>query len=447
MEHVSLLARQVVPPAFARAHPARNPTHPVRSLPRIKLVRNRWQRSLALALVAGLTLAAKAPATQLTWLETHFNGTAGIEGLSLPTDVLVTPDGGHVIVAGAGANSLVVFARDAGTGELQFLHRLLASSFGVVLGLAAAPSGAHVYAVGLTSDQLSVVARDPVTGALTVTQVLTDGVDGVDGLEGPRQVEASADGLNVYTTASTDGAVAVFATQPGGDLVFLEAHFDGVGGVDALGQVNGLTLSPDGLFLYAASPAEDAIAVFARGADGRLQFVGPVSAVGALDMVADLAISPDGHFAVAVSQPFVEGQDWLALFARDAATGLLSFRHELPNPPHSGGCRSGPGDPAARVEFTADGRLFATNGFHQAIAALAVDSVAEQLVLRQFACDGVDGVKGLSSPADAQPSPDGRHLYATGFFPDALVAFAAADLIFGDGFESGDTSAWSSVQP
>jgi 6-phosphogluconolactonase (cycloisomerase 2 family) len=49
------------------------------------------------------------------------------------------------------------------------------------------PDGAHVYAVGTVSDAVVVFARDADTGELTFLEVQREGTDGVDGLD---EVEA-----------------------------------------------------------------------------------------------------------------------------------------------------------------------------------------------------------------------------------------------------------------
>ena len=57
-------------------------------------------------------------------------------------------------------------------------------------------------------------------------------------------------------------------------LTFLGAVFDGAGGADGLEHVQDLFVSPDGLHVYAASEAEDSVALFSRdAASGALTFV------------------------------------------------------------------------------------------------------------------------------------------------------------------------------
>lgn len=76
----------------------------------------------------------------------------------------------------------------------------------------------------------------------------------------------SPDGTHVYTAGDGD-AVAVFSRNATtGELIFVEAKKDGVGGVDGLGNATEVTVSPNGERGYIASEADDAVAEFSRDA-------------------------------------------------------------------------------------------------------------------------------------------------------------------------------------
>jgi DNA-binding beta-propeller fold protein YncE len=62
----------------------------------------------------------------------------------------------------------------------------------------------------------------------------------------------------------------VFADQ----LTFVEFQQDGVDGVDGLGVAAGVDISPDGKHVYVTGAGDDAVAVFSRNtATGALTFV------------------------------------------------------------------------------------------------------------------------------------------------------------------------------
>jgi 6-phosphogluconolactonase (cycloisomerase 2 family) len=195
-------------------------------------------------------------------------------------------------------------------------------------GIAISPDGAHVYATGNAGDGILLFERDAGTGILTHAQTLLDGQGGVDGLDGANQVRVSADGLHVYAVSDGDDAVAVFSRNAvTGELTFVEAHFDGVSGVDGLEGAFGVAIAPDGNHVYVTGRDEAAVAVFSRNSvTGELTFVeaqfNGVGGVDGLDGVWRVAVSPDdAHVYTAAANP----DDAVAVFARDVGTGALTF--------------------------------------------------------------------------------------------------------------------------
>ena len=78
-------------------------------------------------------------------------------------------------------------------------------------------------------------------------------------------VAVSPDGQHVYVTGGDDDAVAVFSRNATtGELTFVDAEFDDVGGVDGLYRAFGVTVSPDGQHVYVTGGDDDAVAVFSR---------------------------------------------------------------------------------------------------------------------------------------------------------------------------------------
>ena len=93
-----------------------------------------------------------------------------------------------------------------------------------------------------------------------------------------------------------------------------------------LDYVRGIAISPDGAHVYVASNA--GLAMFSRGADGRLAFGGDVAGV---PQTTAVTVSPDGGQVYAVVADIDAPYDhWLiTTFARDATTGALSPRQAL----------------------------------------------------------------------------------------------------------------------
>jgi 6-phosphogluconolactonase (cycloisomerase 2 family) len=384
--------------------------------------------------VVALACALAAPAVgfgvvgSLSFVGVVKDGVGGVDGLGGAVEVAQSPDGKHVYVAGYSENAVAVFASDPTSGALTFVGAVRDGVGGVdgldhPIVVAVSPDGKNVYVAGESDDAVAVFARDPTSGALTFVGAVRDGVGGVDGLDGAFGVAVTSDGKHVYVTGQLDDAVAVFARDPAsGSLTFVEAVKNGVGGVDGLDSADGVALSLDGKYLYVASRLDNAVAVFARDAtSGALTFVEAlkdgVGGVDGLNSAAAVAVSRDGKQVYVAGQ----GDDAVAVFARDATSGALSF---------VGAVKDGVGgvdglDGAFGVAVSPNGKnVYATGRTESAAAVFARDPTSGALTFVEAAKDGVGGVDGLKGAAGVVVSPDAKHVYVTGQGDGAVATFA-----------------------
>ncbi|MFN7941983.1 MAG: beta-propeller fold lactonase family protein [Thermoanaerobaculia bacterium] len=408
-----------------------------------------------------------AIAGTLNYLGAARDGIAGAAGLSGARDVLVSPDGAFLYVAGAGENAIAVFSRDAATGALAFVEMEQDGVAGVdglsgVAALALAPGGAHLYAASPGEDAVAVFARDAVTGELAFVEVERDGIAGVDGIDGASALLVSpAPGNHVYVTGAVDDAVAVFGRNPAtGALAFLEVQRDGVGGFDALNGAADLALAATGGHLYVAGAADGAIAELGRNpATGHLSYLGAVATGNA---VHGLVLPVDGNALYAVGAAAATIQ----VFQRNLGTGLLT-----PLPPAGGEFSGGPGlavspdgsfvylasaaaDVAAAfrrlppqgllaladreengvgyasllraegVTVSADGEnVYATGADSNSLVAFARAPATGSLTEAAVYVDGIGAADGLAGAAGVATSPDGAHLYVAGSDEGSLAAY------------------------
>jgi 6-phosphogluconolactonase (cycloisomerase 2 family) len=356
------------------------------------------------------------------------DGVAGVDGLAYADAVAISPDGLQIYAAGRDDNAVAVFRRDLRRGELTFLQVLKEGDggwqgLGRVRNLSVSPDGKNVYAAGYEDNSLVVFTRDLATGLLAFQQVLQDGVKGVDGLEGVVSLAVSPDGKQVYAAGSRDNAVAVFSRSLAtGGLAFTQILRDGVGGITGIESISSVTLSPDGKQVYATSSTDMAVAIFSRSAAGRLAEIqvvkNGVAGVDGLDGASAAAVSPDGKQVYTTA----DQDNAVTVFARDAATGKLTFRQVLKNGDLGINGLWG----ASSLALSPDGSyVYATGTLSNAFTLFTRDAATGHLTVVQTLFDGLDQVNGLAGARSVAATPDGEHVYVAGAVDNALAALAA----------------------
>lgn len=314
---------------------------------------------------------------------TQKDGLNGVEGLFGISAVAVSPDGRHVYATAYEGSALTVFRWDAATEKLTFLQ-VLREGIGGVTGLTGAtalsvsPDGRNVFVAGRLDEALAVFSRNPATGGLAFLQVFMDNVDGVDGLNEVEDVVVSPDGRFVYAAAAEEDEVSFFARDlKTGALKYLDRVKNLRVGIDGIAGVTSLAISPDGRYLYAVGntvaigsgveTGTGAVAVFRRDvAKGGLTFVQVLrDGQGGLDGltgVSSVSVSPDGTHVYVTA----EGDNALADFRRDPATGRLSFQQVLVEAVRGVGGLAG----AASAVVSSDGVWIYVAGFDSRAVSL-----------------------------------------------------------------------------
>jgi len=267
-----------------------------------------------------------------------------------------------------------------------------------------------------------VLVPAPVLGDLQFIEAHRDGEAGVEGLDLVRWVAVSPDGRHVYTAGEQDNAVGVFERDSlSGRLTFVTAYIDGQDGIDGLAGACWLTLSPDGAHVYVSGLTEGTVAVFERDATtGELTLVevqrDGVDGVDGIAGAREAAVSPDGaHLYVAGLE-----DNAVAVFERDPSTGALSFV-ELERDQVGGvtGLLS-----VRSVAVSPDGAHVYASGYDDiAVAVFERDPATGALTFVEAKQNGEDGVEGLVGVAHMTLSPDGRNVYAGGWLTGSVVVF------------------------
>ncbi len=350
----------------------------------------------------------------LALVDTESDGVGGVDGLAFASDVAVSGDGTHVYAVGSQDNEIAVFTRDTATGALVFVE----AQTGCV----------HPYAVAVSPDDATVAClhaggvdlyqRDAGTGALDPLVGVDGMVDGIDRLFGGTSLAWSPDGRQLYASASLADAI-VFLTPP--TLTFLGSKTDGVGGADGLSGAHGAAVSPDGAHVYVAAQNEAAVGAWlVESEEGPLALIEvereTMGGAQRLAGAAAVAVAPDGaHLYVAA---FID--DAVTIYARNAATGALTYIGAVADGVAGADGLDGAGD----LEASPDGAyLYVAGSIENAMAVYARNAATGALTLVEVERDGVGGVDGLERVSASSLSPDGRQLYVTGRFDDAVSVF------------------------
>ena len=348
----------------------------------------------------------------LSFEQSVANGQAGVSGLLAVSDVLLSGDGQTLYAAGTGDNSVVALRRNLTTGLLTFLEKQSSGVFGVeglegVSDLALSPDGKHLYATGPLTGTLSVFSitgeTGPNLGRLTYIQKLQNAVAGVNGLAAVSDVLVSADGKHVYALSNSDNSVSVFLRNPNsnsqgyGQLNYLTTYRQGDPGIGGLIGPVEMIMSDNngGDYLYILGAADASLVVFARdAATGELSFV-EFKQNGSSQVEG---LSGANHLTFDVSQDslFVAGrlENSLVRFNRDGVTGSLQFAQVL----KQGDALGQPGqfidglDGVAGLMVTPDGQqLFSVSADSHAVTGFEIDLTGD-LSYQYSLVDGEGGI-------------------------------------------------------
>lgn len=265
----------------------------------------------------------------------------------------------------------------------------------------------------------------PATGSLlSLLEVLRDGVGGVQGLGQVRALALSPDGIHLYAAGTATDSLAVFSGVDTATLAFGAVYEqDDDNGVFALTDPSSVVVSPDGTQVYVTSESDDALAVFSRDATlDTLQFIAGEAKENGIGGVTGL----DGPTGVAVSgddrNVYVSAfnSSSVAVFIRDATTDQIAFVES-----ESDGVNGVEGlEGATSVTVSGDGKhVYATSSTGSSVVVFDRDPATGELGYASKVTDGVDGVDGLAGAKRAVVSPDGLHVYVTGSAESALAAF------------------------
>lgn len=186
---------------------------------------------------------------EFNWDTFEFDSTVAIDGLAGASIVRLSEDQSLLYVYGETDNSMVVFSRDATTGELSLLGNTDFSEFGIdnistfVEDVTA--SNGYLYVAG--ADSVFVLATQD-DGTLSLAHSYSNETDGVDGLTGARRLFVSEDGNTMFVGGNGDDSVlTLFSIEEDGALTYISS----VEGIADAYYIQSIAVSSDGETVFA----------------------------------------------------------------------------------------------------------------------------------------------------------------------------------------------------
>lgn len=277
-----------------------------------------------------LARTADTGALQFVEMQNNFYG-------DIPVDVVLSPDDAYLYVTKTSRsyaeNSIVIFARDSTTGRLTAVEGpAFNGAMRNPVDLVISPDGGSIYVAAYADDALAIFQRDRVTGKLTYRESLIDGQNGIDKFSSLQTLAMSPDSAYLYAGANNDSAINVFArTAATSALTLIEVQQDGVNGLTGIGELQALRLSADGSQLFAISNAST-LTVFQRNPNnGKLTFQQQLSeGVGGVTGLLGnktLTVSQNNRDIYVYTRDYTSPTAVTAVtqFQRNTTTGLLTF--------------------------------------------------------------------------------------------------------------------------
>lgn len=381
------------------------------------------------------------PDVQVTYSKFFTDGVDGVTGLGQASSVALSHDGLNVYTTGITNNRVAVFARDLTDGTLVWVETFENGQGGVEMltqpcAVTVSPDGKNVYVGGCgdmrgDSGALGVFDRSTTDGTLTWSTFFKSGVEGVEDLRSPNGIVVSPDGQNVYVAARGSNSLVVFdRSTADGSLMYSAAFSFGRsrGVIEGLSGCLDVAVSPDGEGVYVIGrgpgvggwSGPSSVSVFDRStSDGSLTwstyYPNGLNGVEGMDDAESLTLSPDGK------NVYVGAKSSLVVFDRSTSDRSLTYSTHFEGGSDTlFGVRSVSG-----VAASADGlSVYVASKFDRAMAVFDRRTSDGSLTYLTSFKNGEGGVDGLKWASDVVVSPEGSTVLVTADGDNSLVVFS-----------------------
>jgi 6-phosphogluconolactonase (cycloisomerase 2 family) len=222
-------------------------------------------------------------------------------GLLGAYDIAITTDNSQLFIASVASNAVSIFDINK-NGNVVFNHAIRDSDnaeygLGGAVNVIITPNNSQVIVAGFNDNAITIFNRND-TGVLGHSQTLINGKDGVKNLIEPQGLAISPDCNYLYAACGGGNAIVVFARNEQGRYAHIQSisNSDDVSGLGGAGYV---TTSPDGSRVFVASESDNAVVTLAKLNDGTLKILSVLKSEGIKKAderngAASVYVSPDG---------------------------------------------------------------------------------------------------------------------------------------------------------
>jgi uncharacterized repeat protein (TIGR01451 family) len=366
------------------------------------------------------------------------SGTVADTSIDGVTDVIISADQRQLYLASANNNRLVVLNRNISTSELTFA--IAYDDAGLALNITETLVGLET--LDISADGEHLIVGNPADDSVLVLTRNSQGLlnkqeeQSVPGLQGVSDVQFTADGLHVLTTAAGSGGktLTVFdRRQPDPLFSYMETEFNGVndpddagGTVDGLLGASAVAVSSDGNHVYVTGLGSDSVVQFRRdktkGSTAATRnehlsyeqtYTDGVGVITGLNDVDSIAITPNGQFVYVGSSDSAT----LTVFSRDA-NGDLTY---VTTYSHTSNQIDGLLGISDILINASSQHLYVAGRFEASVVQYLINGTNGTLTLVDSVDNGDVGVSGMAGARALAFSPDEDQIYVASSIDDSLV--------------------------
>jgi len=225
-------------------------------------------------------------------------------GLLGAYDIAITTDNSQLFVASVASNAVSIFDIDK-NDNVVFNHAIRDSDdinygLGGAVNVIITPNNSQVIVAGFNENAITIFNRNS-NGVLVHSQTLINGKDNIRNMIAPQGLSISPDGNYLYAACGEGNAVVVFARNGQGRYSYIQSisNSDDDDDVSGFGGAGSITTSPDGTRVFVASESDNALVILEKLNGGTLKIISVLKSEGIKKIderngAASVYVSPDG---------------------------------------------------------------------------------------------------------------------------------------------------------